>query len=145
MAVPSLASTKVDQLAQVPLFSSLSKSDLQKVAKASDEVTVEKGRTLTEQGRLGHEFFLILDGTAVVRRNNRKVATLAPGAYFGELAILDKATRDATVVAESPMTVLVLGQREFLGLLDEVPGLANKLLRAMAKRLRESDMRNVRH
>ena len=134
-----------DQLANVPLFSALSKRDLQRVAKASDEVAIEAGRTLVEQGRTGHEFFLILEGEAVVRRNNRKVATLGPGQHFGELAILDRGPRSASVVANTDMRVLVLGQREFVGVLDSIPGMSSKLLTTMAQRLREADTRAVGH
>lgn len=134
-----------DQLATVPLFSSLNKKDLQRVAKVSDEVPIEAGRTLVEQGRTGHEFFLILEGTADVRRNNRKVAELGPGQYFGELSILDRGPRSASVVASSDMRVLVLGQREFVGVLDMIPGMAYKLLTVMARRLREADSKATSH
>lgn len=134
-----------DHLSEVPLFAACSRRDLAKIAKASDEVLVKAGRSLVDEGRPGHEFFLILDGTATVRRNNRKVAELGPGQYFGELSLLDRGPRTATVVADTPMKLLVLGQREFLGVLDEVPGLANKLLRIMAHRLREADLKNVGH
>lgn len=134
-----------DQLANVPLFSALSKRDLQRVAKATDEVSIEAGRVLVEQGRTGQEFFLILEGEAVVRRNNRKVATLGPGQYFGELAILDRGPRSASVVANTDMRLLVLGQRDFVGVLDSIPGMASKLLSTMAQRLREADSRAVGH
>lgn len=134
-----------DQLANVPLFSSLSKKDLQRVAKASEEVRIEAGRTLVEQGRTGHEFFLILDGTAVVRRNNRKVTELGPGQYFGELAILDRGPRSASVIANTDMSVLVLGQREFIGVLDSIPGMAYKILKVMAERLRAADTKATSH
>jgi CRP-like cAMP-binding protein len=135
----------LDRLAQVPLFSACSKRDLSKISSASDEVEVKAGRSLVDEGRPGHEFFLILDGTATVRRNNRKVAQLEAGDYFGELSLLDRGPRSATVVADTPMKLLVLGQREFLAVLQEVPGLANKLLRIMAHRLREADLKNVGH
>lgn len=131
--------THLEHLAKVPLFSALSKKDLQRVAKASDEIDVEPGRLIVDQGRTGHEFFLIIDGKAAVKRNNRKVAELSPGQYFGELALLDRGPRSASVVAESPMTLLVLGQREFNGVLDGVPGMASKILSTMAQRLREAD------
>lgn len=134
-----------DHLATVPLFASLSKKDLQRVAKASDEVGIEAGRTLVEQGRTGHEFFLIIEGSAAVRRNNRKVTDLGPGQYFGELAILDRGPRSASVVANTDMKVLVLGQREFVGVLDSIPGMAYKLLTVMAQRLREADTRALGH
>jgi CRP/FNR family cyclic AMP-dependent transcriptional regulator len=136
---------QLDHLAQVPLFAELSRRDLQKVAKASDEVTVETGRVLVREGELGHEFFLIMTGSCTVRRGNRKVATLGPGQWFGEMAVLSKAARNATVVADEPSTLLVLGQREFFGVLEDVPNLSTKLLRTLATRLRDADTRNVGH
>ena|SRR5438067_3430462 len=135
----------LDHLAEVPLFSACTRKDLSKIARASDEVDVRAGRVLVEEGRPGHEFFLIFDGTATVRRGGRKVAELEPGMYFGELSLLDRGPRTATVTADTDMKVLVLGQREFLGVLDDVPGLAYKILRIMAHRLREADLKNVGH
>jgi CRP/FNR family transcriptional regulator, cyclic AMP receptor protein len=135
----------LDHLAAVPLFSACSKRDLQKVAKASDEVAVPAGRKLVDQGRMGHEFFLILDGTATVRRNDEIIAELGPGSYFGELSLLSREPRNASVVTDTEATVLVLGQREFTELLDSVPGLASKLLQSMAQRLRQADARAARH
>jgi CRP/FNR family transcriptional regulator, cyclic AMP receptor protein len=135
----------LDHLGQVPLFSALSRKDLQVVARASDEVSIAKGKVVVEEGKPGHEFFLIVDGNASVLRNGRKLATLGPGHYFGELALLDRGPRSATVKADSDMTVLVVGQREFAACLDEVPGLARKLLSAMAARLREADTKALGH
>jgi CRP-like cAMP-binding protein len=135
----------IQHLAEVPLFSACSKKDLMKVARASDEVDVPEGRVLCKEGQTGREFFLILAGTASVKRNGRKVATLGKGQFFGEMALLDRGPRSATVVADTDMTLLVLGQREFGGLVDEVSGLAHKLLAAMASRLREADARGVSH
>jgi CRP/FNR family transcriptional regulator, cyclic AMP receptor protein len=133
------------RLAAVPLFSTLSKRDLQRITSAADELDVEAGRELVTEGRVGHEFFLILRGQAIVRRNKRKVATLGPGEYFGELALLHRGPRSATVVAQTDMKLLVLGQREFAGLLDSAPGMASKLLTGMAQRLREADAKAVSH
>lgn len=130
----------LDHLAEVPLFSACSRKDLQRIAKASDEVEVKAGRVLVDQGRMGHEFFLIVEGTAVVKRNEAEVNRLGPGDYFGELSLLDRAPRNATVVADTDMKLLVLGQREFTGVLDAVPGLAYKILQIMARRLRTSDL-----
>jgi CRP/FNR family transcriptional regulator, cyclic AMP receptor protein len=130
----------LDHLAEVPLFSACSRKDLQRIAKASDEVDVKAGRVLVDQGRMGHEFFLIVEGTAVVKRNETEVNRLGPSDYFGELSLLDRAPRNATVVADTDMKLLVLGQREFTGVLDSVPGLAYKILQIMARRLRQSDL-----
>lgn len=139
------ANKYLDHLAEVPLFSALSKKDLQKVAKAADEVDVPAGKSLCKQGDTGREFFLIVDGEATVKRDGRKVASLGPGKFFGEMALLDRGPRSADVVADSDMKLLVLGQREFGGVIDEVPGLSHKLLSAMAARLRDADTRAVSH
>ena len=137
--------SKIDQLSKVQLFSTFNKKELSTLARASDDVSVPAGKELVRQDSPGHEFFLILDGECSVRRNGRHVATLKPGDYFGELAILDRGTRNATVVAETPVTLLVLGQREFGGVLDELPVLAHKMLTIMAHRLREADARAATH
>jgi len=133
----------IDHLQQVPLFAACSRKDLQLVAKRAEEVKVAAGKTLISEGETGHEFFVILDGQARVTRRGRKIATLGPGDAFGELALLEKAPRNSTIVAETDSELVVLGQREFAGLIDEVPGFARKLLAGMAHRLRESDAKSV--
>lgn len=133
----------IDHLAQVPLFSACSRKDLQQVAKRAEDVNVEPGKVLVSEGAAGHEFFVIVDGTAKVSRHGQAVATLGPGQFFGDLALLDHAPRNATVTAESPMELVVLGQREFSGLIDDVPGFAAKLLAGLAQRLRAADSQSV--
>jgi CRP-like cAMP-binding protein len=108
-------------LGDIWLFSALSASQLRTLRKTVDEVTVPAGRVLCEEGSVGREFFFIVDGTASVRRNGRK----------------------ATVVSDTEMTLLVLEQRRFNGLLEAMPALAHKLLVAMSERLREADTRAV--
>lgn len=132
-------SSYLDHLAAVPMFSACSKRELQAVARASDEVDVAAGRTLCAQGTAGREAFIILDGTAEVRRNNKKVASLGPGACVGELALLDHGPRTAAVVAATDLKVLVIGAREFTAIIDEIPPIAHKLLRALAGRIRDLD------
>ena len=134
---------KLDQLAKVRLFSACNKKELGLIGKASDEVAVPAGKVLCEQGKPGFEFYLILDGEATVKRNNKKIATLGAGQYFGELSLLTRYPRNATVEANTEMELLVLGQREFSGLLDEVPGMAHKVLSAMAERLYEADAKSA--
>ncbi|MDQ6698452.1 MAG: cyclic nucleotide-binding domain-containing protein [Actinomycetota bacterium] len=129
----------LDHLASVPLFSACTRKDLQRIAKASNEITVDAGRVLTDQGDAGREAFVIIEGEAAVKRNRRKIATLGPGDAIGELSLLDHGPRTATVEAATPMTLLVLSAREFSGVVDEVPGLAHKLMGALASRIRELD------
>ena len=133
----------IDHLQQVSLFAACSRKDLQLVAKRAEEVHVTAGKALVTEGETGHEFFVILSGKAKVTRHGRKIATVGPGDAFGELALLERAPRNSTIVAESDMELVVLGQREFAGLIDEVPGFARKLLAGMAKRLRDADARSV--
>jgi CRP/FNR family cyclic AMP-dependent transcriptional regulator len=133
----------IDHLQNIALFSACSKRDLQLVARRAEDVRVPAGKILVSEGETGHEFFVILDGTARVTRRGKRVATIGPGGAFGELALLDKAPRNATVVAETPMELVVLGQREFAGIIDEVPGFARKLLAGMAARLRDADAKTI--
>ena len=134
MAIP-------DHLANISLFSACSKRDLQKIARASDEVSVEPGRVLVEQGTMGREAFVILKGKATVKRNGRKVATLGPGDQFGELALLDGGPRTATVEAETPMEVLVLTQQGLASVLEAVPNLSRKMMTSLAGRIRDLDQK----
>ena len=129
----------LEHLAKVPLFSSCSTRDLQKIARAGDEVVMPAGSVIVDQGQTGREAFVILDGTALVKRNNKKVAVLSSGAVVGELSLLDHGPRTATVVAETDVSLLVIGQRQFLGVLDEVPALSHKLMSTLAGRIRDLD------
>ena len=129
----------LDHLARVPLFSACSKKDLQTIAKATDEISIKEGTALVDQGQAGREAFIVMDGTATVRRNGKKVTTLGPGAVIGELSLLDRGPRTATVTADTDMTVLVLDQRNFSSVIDRVPALAHKLLAALAGRIRDLD------
>jgi CRP/FNR family transcriptional regulator, cyclic AMP receptor protein len=133
----------IDHLQQVPLFAACSRKDLQLVARRAEDVRVPAGKALVSEGETGQEFFVIIEGTARVTRQGRKIATIGPGQAFGELSLLDKAPRNASVIADTDMELVVLGQREFAGIIDDVPGFARKLLAGMAHRLRESDARSV--
>jgi CRP-like cAMP-binding protein len=129
----------LDHLASVPLFSGCTTKELRDIAKATVELTLDEGKEFVTQGDVGREAFIIVEGSADVSRGGKKIATLGPGDCVGELALLDHGPRTATVVATSPLTVLVLGPREFSGLLDEVPTLNHKILAALASRIRELD------
>jgi CRP-like cAMP-binding protein len=129
----------VDELAKVPLFSTCSKAELQAIGRATDELTLGAGRVLCEQGGMGREAFVIVDGEAEVRRNNRRVAALGPGDCVGELALLDRQPRTATVTASTDLRVLVIGAREFEALLATAPSIMHKLLGSLGARLRGLD------
>ena len=129
----------LDHLAKVPLFAGLDRSDLEKVARAVNEISAEPGRALVTEGETGHEAFIVVEGTATISRGGEHITTVGPGAVFGEMALIDRAPRNATVTAKTPMRVLVLGQREFAGLLDASPGFTRSILAALAHRVREKD------
>jgi len=93
---------------------------------------------LTREGRIGREFFLILSGTVAVTQKGRRVNTLGPGDFFGELAALDPGPRTATVTALSDLEVLIIGPREFAAM-AEIPGFRDALFKSMAGRLRDVD------
>src|ERR1017187_7480749 len=124
------ARPKALDLKTIWLFSSCTASELRKIRSSLDEVVVPAGKVLVEEGRIGMEFFLIVSGTAAVTREGKKVATLGPGGYFGELALLDRRPRSASVVSATDMDLLVLSQRQFNGLLESVPTIARKMLAA---------------
>lgn len=128
-----------EQLAALPLFTACSGRDLQRLAKAADELHVATGTELTSQGGVGREAFVIIEGTATVTKDGEVAAQLGPGDHFGELALLDGGPRTATVTASSDMVVLVMSKPAFNAVLDEIPTLAHKLLVATARRLRESE------
>lgn len=138
--IPFMSKKSVtDHLAAVPLFNACSKKELGIIAKASTEMSFPDGTELMKQDQSAREAFVLTEGTVVVKRNNRKVAELGPGAFLGELGLLDKGPRTATVIAQGPVEALVLGPREFAGLLDEVPSISHKLLKALAVRIRDLD------
>ena len=126
----------LDMLAQVPLFSACSRTELRHIAGLGTEVQVAEGATLTKQGAIGREFFLVTSGSARCFRDGKLIARFGPGDFFGEMALLDRAPRNATIVADAPMNVLVLDAREFEALLDESPSISRKLLKALAERQR---------
>jgi CRP-like cAMP-binding protein len=131
--------TYLDHLAQIPLFSQCSKRDLRHIAKTLTEIEVHPGDVLFREGDRATSFVVVVEGELAVRRKGRKVATLGPGEVAGEMAILMDRHRTATVEAATPGLVLVGERRAFMGLLDEVPGLAKKVLLAVAHRAAENE------
>jgi CRP/FNR family cyclic AMP-dependent transcriptional regulator len=134
--------TATDHLASVPLFSACSQKELTKIARAGVPVRFSDGKVLMTQDESAREAFVVLEGKVKVSINGRKVAELGPGSMLGELGLLDRGPRTATVVADGPIEVLVLGPREFSGLLSEVPTISSKLLKALASKVRELDAKN---
>lgn len=131
----------IERMQQSPLFAACSRRELQDVTRLSTETSVPAGKVLMAEGQPGHEFMVVLEGTATATRDGRHVATFGPGDFFGEISLLDDGPRTATVTADTPMTLAVVGRREFTGLLKEIPDLSLKVMAGLARRLREVDAR----
>ncbi len=130
----------VDRLKAVDQLRDCSRAQLQDVARLAERIQVGEGEVLTKEGRIGREFFLILSGTVGVTQKGRRVNTLGPGDFFGELAALNPGPRSATVTALSDVDVLIIGPREFAAMAD-IPGFRDALMKSMASRLRTVDAR----
>jgi CRP-like cAMP-binding protein len=128
---------KVELIKRAPLFERCSKRELKAVAALADEMDFPPGKTLTREGAPGREFFVLIEGSAEVRRKGRKINTMQPGDFFGEIALVTGQPRTATVTATatSPVRALVLTDRAFKDLLRRTPSMQQKVLEALADRL----------
>ena len=126
---------KVDLIRKVPLFAHCSRGEIAEVAKIADEIDVKAGKVLTREGDRGQEFFVLLEGAADVVQGNRKVNTLGPGDFFGEIALVSRCPRTATVTTTAPCNLLVITAASFRALLDHSPRIQLRVLEALADRL----------
>jgi len=133
-----------EHLAVVPLFEGLSKKQLRRISSLMTRLDEPAGKVLTREGQQGYEFLIVLEGEVEVRQGDRLVATRGPGEYVGEIALLDKRPRTATVVATTPVSVEVLSRREFMSLLVQAPELSEQILSTMAQRLAELGAQGTR-
>ena len=122
-------------LATMPLFESLSRQELEAVAKLAKVVRSDADRRLVGAGTPGYSFFVIQEGTAVVTRDGNELAQLGPGDFFGEIALLETERRTASVIAETPMRLIVMFQREFRQMERELPPVADRVRAAIRARL----------
>jgi len=129
------ANNKVDLLGKVPLFAGLSKRHLQQVARIADEIDLREGKELISEGYSGREFFILLDGSAEVRRKGRKVNIMSPGDFFGEIALLSDRLTTASVTTTEPSRALVITRASFKALLRDEPAVQLKVLQALADRV----------
>jgi CRP/FNR family cyclic AMP-dependent transcriptional regulator len=127
--------SKIELLRNAPLFAHCSKKELAAVALIADEIDLPEGRVLTREGENGREFFVLIEGTADVRRKGRKINAMNPGDFFGEIALVSNRPRTATVTATSPVRALVVTDRAFRKLMRDLPSIRLKVLEAVADRL----------
>lgn len=133
----------IQRLKTVPLFASLSKKELDLLLSQADHLRYPARFRVVREGAVGEELWLVVDGELGVQRGGREVATLGPGDYFGELSVIDSAPRDATVIAKTPVELLVIGRRRFWATVQGSPTLMRKLMIGLAKRLHEADRRDA--
>jgi CRP/FNR family cyclic AMP-dependent transcriptional regulator len=129
---------KIDALARVSLFAGLSKKELGEIARFVTEVQFVPGEHLGEEGELGRQALVLLTGTASVRKKGRKVAVLSSGDVVGEMSLVTRQPRNATVTAETEVAALVMDPREFAAVMEGHPKVAVKILRTVAERLVEA-------
>jgi CRP-like cAMP-binding protein len=126
---------KIQLIKRVPLFSRCNRRELEAVAAQADELVLPAGRALATQGARGSEFVVIVDGTADVSKNGRRINRLGPGDFLGEIALISGAPRTATVTTTAETRLLVLTDRAFKRLTGEMPSLQASVLRALSERL----------
>ena len=131
--------TKVESLRRAPLFADLSKDELQQLAKVTEDLEVEEGRVLCREGEPAQEFFVIIDGEVEVTRGGSAVRTLSDGEFFGEIALIEDIPRTATVTARTPLRFFVLTRQSFWGMVERMPAVERKVLRALARRVVSND------
>jgi CRP/FNR family cyclic AMP-dependent transcriptional regulator len=130
-------STNMDakSLERVPLFAGLSPKEREKVARWADTVDLPAGKHLLEEGRLPHEFFVILDGEVEVMHDGEHLATLGPGDFFGEIALIEHGRRTASVVAASPTSLAVMSPIAFDAMRREMPRVAERVEAVIRERM----------
>ena len=124
-----------DHLRRVPLFADLGDHELDVVGASTTELDLSAGHTLIREGEIAHEMFVVVSGELEVRRGDEVVATIGAGGFAGEMALLTRARRDATVIATTDVSVLHLDGRSFNSVLDEAPQIAVKMLPVVAARV----------
>jgi CRP/FNR family transcriptional regulator, cyclic AMP receptor protein len=132
-------SPSLERLGDVDLFAGCTKSELARIDRIMTSIDVPSGRVLTEQGGVGSEVFVIVEGSASVWRNGERLSLLEPGTFFGELALLGRKFRTATVIAETPMRLFVLSRGEFNSLVTLSPTVAMRIMTEMGARIRRID------
>ena len=131
--------SNVSHLKNIPLFSECSPKELGLVVKNSTERVLKAGTVLMDQGQTGREAYVILEGSATVKRNGKKIGSAKSGSVIGELSLLDNGPRTATVTADTDVRLLVITERGLKAAIDNIPAISRKLLKALATRVRELD------
>jgi len=127
------------RLKKVSILGALSFPQLKTLAKWAEVAAYEEGETVVKRGDKGDGLFLILEGTAEVRRGNRSLARLGAGQFFGEMSLFDNEPRSADVVTTRASKLVVLSKWEFWGFAASEPSVVLSVLEEMSRRLRAAD------
>jgi CRP-like cAMP-binding protein len=127
--------SKVELISKVPLFAGCSKKELREIATIADVIDFREGKDLIREGAIGREFFILVDGTVEIRRKGRRIDSAGAGGFFGEMALLTRQPRNATVTTSSTVIALVVTEPNFRRLLRENPEISLKVLGAVADRV----------
>jgi CRP-like cAMP-binding protein len=130
------------RLKQSPLFAGLNRKERQALAPRTDEVDLDQGRVIVREGEWPYEFFAIEQGTVEVRRGEQLLAELGPGDFFGEMGLVSDTRRNASVVASTPVTVIVMTAQAFRQTAREMPEVATKIRAAIEERCRQLEAVN---
>jgi CRP-like cAMP-binding protein len=130
---------KLDLLHRIPLFAGFDRRHLERLGMLTEEIDVPAGKVLIRQGELGDDLMIIYSGLVAVDRNGERVNKLGPGEFFGEIALLERGPRTATVTAETPCRLLVINHHDFHAVMEEFPEIAARVLLTLAHRLRTLD------
>ena len=131
---------RIELLRGVWLFSGCNEEEVDRIAAMAEPRSVEAGTEVTREGETGLEFFVVVEGDAIATVEGDEVGRIAAGGFFGEMALIDGGERVATVIAATPMSLLVLGRHEFNEMLEiAMPAIAPKLLEVVGARMRAID------
>ena len=134
---------KLELIGRVPLFSGCNAGDIEWIGRLADEVDVPAGHVLIREGTTAHEFIIVVNGALRVERQGKVINRLGPGDFAGEIALVDGGPRTATVSADVPSRIFVIGQREFHSLLEKRPSIEIQVLQALARRVRANEPQAV--
>ena len=129
---------KREALKRAPLFEDLSRKELTELARLTDDMDAPAGTVLCQEGRVGREFFVIMEGKVEVTQRGKRIGSLGSGDFLGEIALIEDSPRTATVTAKTPLRFFVMTRQGFQKVLDSNPGVERKVLRALARRLASS-------